>query len=37
MSFHRSKLAMNRRLDARTGEGCLLIKKLKYLLWVQAV
>jgi len=23
MSFHRSKLEMNRRLDFRTGEGCL--------------
>jgi hypothetical protein len=36
MSFHRSKLEMNRRLDFRTGGGYLLIKKLICLLWVVA-
>lgn len=34
MSFHRSKLEMNRRLDFRTGGGYLLIKKLICLLWL---
>ena len=36
MSFHRSKLEMNRRLDFRTGGGYLLIQKLICLLWVVA-